>query len=254
MNPRTSGIAFLALLPLASACAVHPPSPANSASLAGLISGSAMSADEATRQGARVASAERDGGNTQMRPLPSELLAEPIALPECPGIRIIEWRATPGHAASTRPSAAAIGVIDRVCDAARRGFDAFVTRQGIATTRLAALHADVCLLPADARSGEDYRNLNDVTWRFRSRTFAHEGSALPRVWGYHQRSTQTVYVRNDVFNEDGTPNRRFETVLAHEIFHALSYGSGLYERRAGDKDAEEEATARRFTQGLGIGE
>jgi hypothetical protein len=38
------------------------------------------------------------------------------------------------------------------------------------------------------------------------------------------------------------------------MFHALSYGSGLYERHAGDKDAEEEAMARRFTRGLGIGE
>lgn|GEM_PF-3223162 len=254
MNPRTRGVASLALLTLASACAAHHPPSANRASLVGPSSGSAMSVDEATRQGARVPSAERDGGNTQMRPLPSELLAEPIDLPECPGIRIIEWRVTAGHTASTRPSAAAIRIIDRVCDAARRGFDDFVTRQGIPTTRRSPLHADVCLLPADARSGEDYRNLNDVTWRFRSRTFAHEGSALPRVWGYHQRSTQTVYVRNDVFNEDGTPNRGFETVFAHEMFHALSYGSGLYERHAGDKDAEEEAMARRFTRGLGIGE
>lgn len=254
MHPRTSGVAFLALLPLASACAVHPPPPANSARLAGLSSGSAMSADETTRQGARVPSAERGAGNTQMRPLPSELLAEPIDLPECPGIRIIEWRGTAGRTASTRPSTAAIRVIDCVCDAARRGFDDFVARQGIPTTKHSALHADVCLLPADARSGEEYRNLNDVTWRFRSRSFAHAGSALPRVWGYHQRSTQTVYLRNDVFNEDGTPNRRFETVFAHEMFHALSYESGLYERHAGDKDAEEEAMARRFTRGLGIGE
>jgi hypothetical protein len=190
-----------------------------------------------------------------MRPLSSERLPEPILLPGCPGVRIVEWRPTPGYATATRPSNRAIAHLDGVCASARRAFAAFASTEGFVPAPTSALNVDVCLMPAaQDRGGDDYRNLNDVASRFRARQFEHQGYDASRVWGYHQRSTGTVYMRNDVLRDDGSWNPRFATVFAHEMFHAMSYESGAYEQHRGNKELAEETMARRFTRSLGLGE
>lgn len=192
-------------------------------------------------------------------PFHSELLNPAIELSDCPGIRIVEWKPTPGSEGKTSPSPDGVAVINRICKRAVAGFAPFLKKRGLAAApdRCWKMNVSVSLLPGDLRNqGADYRNLNDSTFRFadRSKTYDATGEVIA-IWGYHQRRDGHIFVANDPLGEDGKKNDRFVTVLAHEIFHLCSYTSGLFDKLDGDKSAADEKLARDFTRDfLGIGE
>jgi len=73
------------------------------------------------------------------------------------------------------------------------------------------------------------------------------------VWGFFQRSSGNIYLRNDVLTRRGLPNEAFMHTFAHEIFHAMSYFYGLWQSHPFDKDDWDEQLARAFTRHIGFG-
>ena len=178
--------------------------------------------------------------SSQMTPTPSERLLNPIALTDiCSEVRIVEWRGV-GPLGITKNN---IRQLQKHCKLAMSFFPKFVKERGYKMSKNDKLHASVCLMPVD----DSPRNLNDINYRFstRSRTYDDNGN-VERIWGYFQRSTNYIYLRNSAVN-------RHKVVFVHEIFHAASYYYGIYDQHNGNKDLEEELMAQDFTDYIGYG-
>jgi hypothetical protein len=90
---------------------------------------------------------------------------------------------------------------------------------------------------------EQYRGLNDTSYRFYDRQYQDP------VWAY------TSYDYNYIFIVNDTELSNFNTIFTHEIFHALSMSSGIFDSHPGDKYAKyatDEYLAIKFTQYLGF--
>ena len=74
------------------------------------------------------------------------------------------------------------------------------------------------------------------------------------LYAVSDRTDNHVYLMNDVIHyEQGVPS--FACVLAHELFHTMSYQHGLHDPRAGGAElsvAREERLTREFTRSLGL--
>lgn len=180
-----------------------------------------------------------------MLPLEEERLQDPIILPHCPGVRVIEWRATVGQD-DTGQSEAATNELDELCSLAVNSFHAFLVKQRIAPRRpLNGFHEDICLMPADIYNhGTQYRNLNDNKYRFASR----KHKEIRYIWGYSDQDSSTVFLRNDVLTSDGR-EIRFSNTFTHELYHAMALYTGIYYTTGEDSD---EDLANRFTRFLGL--
>lgn len=193
-----------------------------------------------------------------MTPLSSEQLSSPYTLSGvCKDVRIVEWRPTPEYLSSTSYSVQALTVLDKTCQQAVSKFKSFLKSESLTGKAPTTIAFSVSLMPADAsRHGTEYRNLNDITFRFFNRTKEYdEDGNVYLIWAYSQRSNHYIYIRNDVLNDDGkTVNSEFVKIFAHEIGHTLSYYYGIYDNHSGDKDAEDEKLARKFTTYLHYGE
>ena len=80
----------------------------------------------------------------------------------------------------------------------------------------------------------------------RYKTYTNDGR-LYTILGYTHYANNTIYIGNDVLNDDGSVNKKFVTVLAHELFHAMSWYHEI------TKPIDEEQTAKDFTEFLGMG-
>lgn len=195
-------------------------------------------------------------GKGQQRPMNYEKLDSPIALKDsCKKIRIIEWRPTSGHINSTKLTKKSVNIVNSICNVAVKSFYSFIDSKGkykiSKSTRDKAFDTSLSFMPANMnRGGNKPRNLNDLKYRFAYRS---DQSAL---WGWHQQSADWVYIRNDVLKDDNkTINKMFVVVTAHELFHAMSYESGVYQQHtpASKRHAIEEEMAQEFTEYLGLG-
>lgn len=191
-----------------------------------------------------------------MTPLESEKLPQSLALTgACANVKVVEWRPTPGFLSSTSYSANALQILDQTCQKAVSNFHAFLVQDGWHVESRSEFSQSVSLMPADLnRHGEAYRNLNDASFRFFSRTKEYEDGQVVAIWGYHQRATKYIYIRNDVYRDDKKVNNSFKTVFAHELGHALSNYYGIYSSHKGNKDEADERLAKNFTKYLGLGE
>ena len=193
-----------------------------------------------------------DYGKGQQRPMPYERLSKPIFLRGvCKKIRIIEWRPTPGYINSTKLTEKSVNVVNSTCNAAVMSFRSFIKSKGGYEIKDVVFDTSLSFMPADMyRSCDAPRNLNDLKYRFAYRT---ERSPL---WGWFQRANDWAYIRNDVLEDDGeTINKEFVVVTAHELFHAMSYASGVFQQHkpAEKRNAVEEEMAQQFTEYLGLG-
>ena len=177
--------------------------------------------------------------STQMTPTISEKLNSPIAL--CSGIKIVEWRdsGTP----ATQLTKANIKALIRYCKEAMKAFPKFVKSKGYDLKRAGKLHTSVCFMPVNSSP----RNLNDIDYRFSSRTKIYDSDGnVGQIWGYFQRYTDHIYVRNTAANHH-------RVVFIHELFHSASYYYGIYDQHEGYKDSKDENLAQEFTVYLGYG-
>lgn len=179
-----------------------------------------------------------------MSPLPNEKLGEPIYLDgPCSDVKIIEWRETKG-VADSEMNEASINVLKNVCKLTVNNFESFIKTKDNYTLigDVDDFRANICLMPLNSSP----RNLNDIEFRFFNRY------VKDTVWGYHQRATNNIYIRNDVF-DGNMPRHYFVVVFAHELFHSLSYKYSIYDQHTGNKELVEEEMARQYTQYLGLG-
>jgi hypothetical protein len=163
-----------------------------------------------------------------MRPLPAELLAQPLKL-DC-GLTVMEWR---GAVPNTDRAA-------RLCRLATRNFLPFIASKGLEREHGRAFEWKAALLP----DGTCYRCLNDERWRFSRR------AARGNLTGYTSFTNRYSFLLADPSHGE------FDVTLVHELFHAQSFFYGLFDRHA-DNDEDrvriDERLAAEFTESLGLG-
>lgn len=191
-----------------------------------------------------------------MRPWKSEQLPKPIQLKDC-GITVIEWRQSNGFA-GTAPSSKAIQVLNDTCVLVFQKFSYFAESNKLKHDSTIGFTQNLCLIPAiRSMGGFDARNLNDSRFRFANRAKSYDiNGQINMIWGYTSYDDETMYVRNDVLLENGSVNRKFVVVFAHELFHALSWYAGTIQsyRLTGKNVSEtDEKNAQKFTEFLGLG-
>ena len=189
---------------------------------------------------------EDDEAYSERYPLKTELLAEPIHLTGvCKNIKIVEWRGTP-------ISDGAAALIDSTCNSVLKNWFAFMTvdkHYSFETPIDTFPPRNLCLLPY---RGNERRGLNDVEFRFLRSQRGYDGYGNPnRILGYTEKFKPYTYMMNDVLNEDGTANRQAVIVLAHELFHVLSYHYRIHDHfydKEYDRSRRDEIFADQFTE------
>jgi len=191
-----------------------------------------------------------DHGYGRMRPMEHEKLPKPVSLSKsCKAVQIIEWKPTPGHVKHTKITKKAIKVVDRSCNLVVQKYYSFVRSKGY-KPNVIDFDTSISFLPADLRRhGEAVRNLNDIDYRF-----AYRSDKDP-LWGFYQRKYDWAYITNDVLKDNGKVNKGFILVVVHELFHAMSYSTGVFHqhRPASNREAIEEELTQQFTEYLGLG-
>lgn len=182
-------------------------------------------------------------------PLPEERLDPAINLfGRCFGVNIVEWR-------GSEPTDQALRLINLTCNTVVDNFYPFVQRAGFSAPKHILPSYSLSLLPLNYR----YRSLNDNSYRFRDRPKFCSATAevcrngetpLPLV-GWTDWDHQITFVRNDPIVY-GQVNSKFQALLAHELFHVLSFESGVFNKHG--SIIIEENLARKFTRYLGYGD
>lgn len=190
-----------------------------------------------------------------MTPTESELLPEPIQLKECPSLTVREWRPTKGYEKSTGPSLRTIMTLNFYCRKATEKFPKFLKENKLKfSTQNGKFKISMSLLPfKKGREGFNYRNLNDLTYRFKNRysEYDSEGNPYP-IFGYTSYTHNYIFIRNDVLTDNGETNPKFVQTFVHELFHAMSYHFRVYHNHKGDIHAADEAYAVKFEEYLGF--
>lgn len=189
-----------------------------------------------------------------MNPWLSEKLQTLLDLPNCPWVKVIEWR-TPSKINYGGPSITAQKALGDVCAKAVKNFPFYVKSYKYNIVFDASkFHQSLCLIPAlEESEGLKFRNLNDYLFRFKDREKSYDNQGkLNMIWGYTNFHNNTTYVRNDVLNEDATINKKTITIFAHELYHAMSWQFHVNDAYHNDTKIEEEM-AIKFTVWLGIG-
>lgn len=190
-------------------------------------------------------------------PLPNEALTgpdgqpQPIQLPACPGVSIVEWRAD-SHVPWTDPAfpgvrEAGVRVMNRLCGLALQRFPEFARSKGLKLQQQ-RFTASISLIPANPNfDGGLDRNLNG--WdhpnrtgdgRFYFVTPYHDPSCVRQygvsavlqcsrdsLWGVYDFSHSFIFHRNDPVDRNLHSTRFFERSFLHELAHLLSDKWGL---------------------------
>src|SRR5690606_17338449 len=127
-------------------------------------------------------------------PLKSELLENPIKL-ECP-VTIKEWR-------GNKPTQSVINDLSFLCKLSWYKFPEFIKSKGYKLNNSGKDYSASFI--TDSKS---YRNLNDLTYRFNTRS--------KEVYGNTHYKSQYIFITND-YNLD-----IFYEVWVHELYHAMS--------------------------------
>jgi hypothetical protein len=181
-------------------------------------------------------------------PLPEETLSPVIRLTgQCSDVNVVEWVGP--------QTTQAIQIIDSTCNLVANNFYQFVAEEGYAAIQVVKPSYRISLLLWDEFSG--YRGLNDNTYRFVERPrfcsieakVCHDNEEPLQLVGWSDKQLRIIFVRNDVTDLFGI-NPKFTAILAHELFHSLSFDSGSYNQH--QNIAIEEILARKFTEKLGF--
>jgi len=151
-------------------------------------------------------------------PLPSERLAQPILLSDCPGLRIVEWRPSKDFS-YTAPSDEGQKVIAKACKTAFARYPEFLRSKNM-QFRKEAFSVSVSMIPANnIGDGKDPRNMNDVDGRMRV--------TQPNCcsWGIFDAPLSFLFLRNDPINFSAgknVPNKYFVRTFLHELAHIFN--------------------------------
>ena len=167
-----------------------------------------------------------------MKPLQSELLAQPIKLQDCPGLTIREWRG--GR------SSDAIRHLNQICKRAIAEFPKFIAMKGLKKLNDEPFEYSISLIP----NSKNYRSMNDVRYRFANRF------VKGLLWAYTSRDKKYIFMVNTIHIPE------IPMIFSHELFHALSMHYGIFDSHAlfdKDKVRIDEGLADEFTVYLGLG-
>lgn len=168
-----------------------------------------------------------------MDPFPYERLAAPIALADCPGYTIYEWR-------GTKPSQKYIDRLNGICNRAMREFWPFIAAKGLKPLNDEPFKYSMALLP-DTKT---YRGMNDIKYRFAYRYIKDE------VWAYTSRDMHWMWMVSSI------DIKEIPQIFSHETFHAMSVHYGLFDAHANtvaERVRIDEELAQEFTEYLGLG-
>lgn len=173
-------------------------------------------------------------------PSRAEQLAQPLGLPHCNGMKIVEWRSTSAFADETSPSPEALKVIDGACQQALARYPEFLREKGLGPSkRTAGTFPSMSLLPGNVLlDGKDPRSLNDLPGRF--------GAVTKRCcyWGLYVDGLDHLFVRNDPLTRDKegklVPNPRFLRTFQHELAHVLNARLGVLDLIGNQRSKDEE--------------
>lgn len=177
-------------------------------------------------------------------PLSHELLPKPIALQDCSGVIIKEWRGSRGKN-YTEVNSAAIEKLNKICKASVARFHSYLNQNGI-QAKQCTFTQNVSVLPWDAfdsagstwgpGDGDDYRNLQDIKWRFNDRYAP--GESIKEVLGWTDRNINYVFIINDVLDRE-SHHPPVAEIFSHELFHAMSNMCGVWETLGGSVESRQ---------------
>ncbi len=173
----------------------------------------------------------------EMPPLASELLARPFHLTgSCSRVVIREWEVT---VHGTERARRAFEALDALCHQAVALFPVFARNQGLKPQRHGPLDWSMALIP----DGYCFRCMNDIKHRFTNRF------SFGDVWAFTSWPERYIYLTNLVFVGDA-PRPVWRKSVIHELWHAQSMSSGIYDHHATDpwdRYDIDERYAERFT-------
>jgi hypothetical protein len=179
-----------------------------------------------------------------IRPLPEELLEQPVTL-SC-GVTIIEnAERFNGKIVHREISDQDREVLNKVCNNVVSHYNSFAVAHHMGEPQaIGSFHWNVSLLPV----ARNYRCLNDTKFRFYARAIKEgnipiDGYTDSDLWlnDHYGLSFST----SDRHSRSITAPENFKTVFAHEIFHAMSWFFSMSNNT--------EKTAEDFTAQLGYG-
>ena len=177
-----------------------------------------------------------------MNPLEKEKLSQPIYLKEkCSKVSIIEWKPE----ASSPNNIETISILNEICNKAINNYKKTFIKFKLNSPLLQS----ISILPKDS----NYRSLNDSDFRFYFRSKSYQNGSVIPIWGYHQRMANAIYIFNEIRTKEKDKfitNPQFKETFSHELFHAMSQQSGLYNSHVGNKDEVEEKLAQKFAKVL----
>ncbi len=185
----------------------------------------------------------------QLYPVTSEQLPKVIKLPQCQWLSIVEWRTSQDNIYGG-PSDRAKVILGDFCQKAVKEFPLFLKKEKInLPLDFTQFYQNISLIPIS----EDFRNLNDVSFRFKNREKTYDDNGqLNIIWGYTDFSSHLTFVRNDVIDKNGIVNKITLVIFTHELYHAMSWYfkvNDYYHNSA----IIEEAMAQKFTIFMGLG-
>ena len=174
-----------------------------------------------------------------------DLLAEPITLPDCPGLVIREWRSSPYALQQTTPSDAARRTLNELCKLANERYPVFIEQTYGGDRPSFAIDVQAFIMPANSdKDGKLFRNLNDGVFRFKS-LFSD-----CCYWGFYAYKINLLFLRNDVLAMDKAtgelkPNKFFRRTFLHEYAHVQNKQSGVLLTGVGKRRNRRSSTTRR---------
>lgn len=180
-----------------------------------------------------------------MLPLITEELTPKISIPNCSNFYIVEWDGINNNEVMEE--------IKKVCKLVIDNFNSFLTEQNISKVKISdTIPWKISVISYDT----NYRHLNDITYRFKDRSIKYtDDGEIKILLGYTNYNAKCSFIYNQIYKNNKI-NPKFITVLAHEMFHGLSFEFGILKNHPGseiDKANKDEELALKFTKYLNLG-
>jgi len=181
-------------------------------------------------------------------PLASEKLGKPIQLSGCPGLRVVEWRASQEWS-YTSQSDDGVKVMEKACQTTLVRYPEFLRSKKL-EFKQESFSVDMALIPANTiGDGKGSRNMNDVNGRFQI--------VQPNCcsWGIYDSQLSFLFLRNDPISIRGgmsVTNKYFVRTFVHELGHVLNHKWHVKERYFPNNPSEDEKLVEEWVSYLGI--
>ena len=193
-----------------------------------------------------------DTNNSDYSPLPkkNEILETPIHFDGCSQFIIVEWKSSSYSLENTTNSPQNLVYFNSLCKIALEKYPEFIKKK-FGEDVSPEIRVNVSVLPANiAHDGKEFRNLNDMTYRFSS-----EWKGECCFWGFYSHKLNHLFIRNDVSIGSGSSiqlNDKFKRTFLHEFCHAQIDQSGIKAKFLHNSNEEDEKLVIEYITYLGM--